>query len=131
MSVERLQEETTEPDAPTERRHVWPGGARRMVSFLVAAAVVAHALDLVTGVTMMREVGLRAELNPFARALFANGGALTLGLVKAGVVLIGITLLVRLNRYGHTRLSLVSLFIALALGWAGFISNVNVLNAVG
>jgi Domain of unknown function (DUF5658) len=96
---------------------------RPLVGLFALAAFVLHALDLLSALQLIMQRGLSAELNPLARALVVHAGPLGLSVVKLGVVLLGLTLLVRLADYGRPRLAVVSLFLAASLGWLGMVSN--------
>jgi hypothetical protein len=96
---------------------------RTLVGLFALAALVLHALDLLSALQLILQRGPSAELNPLARALVIHAGPLGLSVVKLGVVVLSLTLLVRLANYGRPRLAIVSLFAAASLGWLGMVSN--------
>jgi type IV secretory pathway VirB2 component (pilin) len=94
-----------------------------LVGLFALAALVLHALDLLSALLLMEQRGPSAELNPLGRAIMVHLGPLGLAVVKLGVVVLGLMLLVRLADYGRPRLAIVSLFLAASMGWLGMISN--------
>lgn len=93
------------------------------IVLLAALALVAHLLDLATAVRMMATLGPTAELNPIARQLFEDGGALAVALAKVGVVGGGVVTLLGLAQTGRPRLARNALVAVFWLGFLGFVSN--------
>lgn len=101
--------------------HVATGPAA--IVLLAALALVAHLLDLATAVRMMATLGPAAELNPIARQLFEDGGALAVAIAKVGVVGGGVVTLLGLAQTGRPRLARNALVAVFWLGFLGFVSN--------
>jgi uncharacterized membrane protein len=93
------------------------------ITALAIIAVLAHALDVATGVRMMLIYGVKAELNPLARFLVTQVGPIGLIEVKLGVVLAGVLVLVRTAQAGRARLARNCLVLAIAIGLLGATSN--------
>lgn len=98
-----------------------PGGP--ILYPLAAIALILQELDLFTGVRMIREYGLGLEQNPFARALYVHGGALTLEVVKLGAIFAIVTLLFRAALRGRVRLARNTLAFMAIVGLLGVASN--------
>src|SRR5919204_3799867 len=86
------------------------------IYLLALLVVVAHALDLATGLRMMLTYGVHLEQNPLARFIIVSSGPLGLIWVKLGVVLLGVLLFVRTAQLGRARLARNCLLFAIGVG---------------
>jgi hypothetical protein len=93
------------------------------IYLLAALVLVAHMLDLWTGVNMMLNYGLQLEQNPLARYVMATAGPLGLVPLKLGVVTLGVVLFVRTAHIGRARLARNCLVFAAGVGVLGAASN--------
>jgi hypothetical protein len=93
------------------------------ITALAALALVAHALDLASGIRMMLVYGIALEQNPLARLLMSDVGPLGLAAAKLGVVGLGVLLFVRTAQVGRPRLARNCLLLAAGIGLLGFSSN--------
>ncbi|MDQ3811646.1 MAG: DUF5658 family protein [Chloroflexota bacterium] len=96
---------------------------RLAIHALAVVAIVAHVLDLVTGLDMMLVYGLHLEQNPLARHVMASLGPQGLIPLKLGVVVAGVLVLVRAAHRGRPRLARNCLVLAAAIGLLGMSSN--------
>jgi len=94
------------------------------IYLLAGLALLAHALDLATGLNMMLTHGIHLEQNPLARAIMESSGPLGLAQAKLGVVLLGVVVFVRTARAGRARLARNCLVFALGAGVLGATSNI-------
>ncbi len=93
------------------------------IYLLAALVLVAHMLDLWTGVNMMLRYGIHLEQNPLARFVMASAGPLGLVPLKLGVVTLGVALFVRTAYIGRARLARNCLLFAAGVGLLGAASN--------
>jgi hypothetical protein len=92
-------------------------------SALLAAVVGVQLMDLVTCIPAVARVGIDAESNPIARALYVSYGAAGPALLKLMSTAILVLALLLIARRFPTRL-LPAALVPAALGFAGFASNV-------
>jgi uncharacterized membrane protein len=90
---------------------------------LAALVLVAHVLDLATGLHMMTHYGIDLEQNPLARYVMATAGPMGLVPLKLGVVGGGVLLFVRAAQLGRARLARNCLLFSAAVGLLGIASN--------
>ena len=93
------------------------------ITTLAVMTVLAHALDLATGVRMMLVHGIGMEQNPLARVIMSQAGPVGLAEVKLAVVAGGIVLFMRTARAGRARLARNCLVLAMLIGLLGAASN--------
>lgn len=93
------------------------------IYLLALLVVVAHVLDLGTGLRMMLTYGVHLEQNPVVRFIILSSGPLGLIWVKLGVVLLGVLLFVRTAQLGRARLARNCLLFAIGVGLLGAASN--------
>ena len=96
---------------------------RAAIYALALLGVLAHALDLATGLRMMLTYGIHLEQNPIARSIMENSGPLGLIQLKLSVVVLGVALFVRTAHLGRARLARNCLVFVLGLGMLGAASN--------
>ena len=101
--------------------HVATG--RFAIYALALITLMAHALDLATGIRMMLVHGITLEQNPIARGIMQHAGPLGLIEAKFFVVGFGVLLFVRAARNGRGRLARNCLLAAAGVGLLGFASN--------
>jgi hypothetical protein len=91
---------------------------------LAALVLLLQALDLLTGMQGMQLHGLRFELNPVTRTLFATYGPVGLTAAKLAAACVATALFVRLARRGQVRIASRGLAASALLGVIGVVSNV-------
>jgi hypothetical protein len=99
------------------------GTGKAAIYTLAVLAVLAHALDLATGLRMMLAHGVELEQNPLARLVMRTSGPLGLVEMKLGIVLLGVVLFVRTAQAGRGRLARNCLVFAACVGLLGATSN--------
>ncbi len=90
---------------------------------LALLVILAHTLDLATGLRMMLTLGVHMEQNPLARFLMTTSGPIGLIWAKLAVVLLGVLLFVRTAQLGRARLARNCLLFAIGIGLLGAASN--------
>ena len=96
---------------------------RNAIYLLATLAIVAHILDLATGINMMLTHGIHLEQNPIARSIMEAAGPLGLAQVKLGIVSAGVLVFIWNANLGRARLARNCLVFALGAGMLGAASN--------
>jgi hypothetical protein len=90
---------------------------------LFASVLIIQLMDLVSFVPAVARVGIGAESNPFARALYVSLGAAGPAILKLAAMAVLLIALLWIARRFPTQL-LPAALLAAAIGLAGFASNV-------
>ncbi|MBV9356292.1 MAG: hypothetical protein JO023_12285 [Chloroflexi bacterium] len=94
-----------------------------VITLLAVLVLVAQLLDLVSGLRMVLDDGINAELNPLFRLILVSTGPAGAAVVKLSVAVLVVTLLLRLARAGRAQLARNCLLVAIDIGLVGLLSN--------